>query len=115
MPRATNRPAARAKRKATMKLAKGYFGRRKKVWTVAKNAVEKGLSYAYEHRRLKKREFRTLWIARINSAARSLGTSYSVLMNGLTKNNILLDRKVLSELAINDTSTFEKIVNKVVN
>lgn len=113
MPRATNRPAARAKRKKTMKLAKGYFGRRKNVWTVAKNAVEKGLSYAYAHRRLKKREFRSLWIARINAAVRPFDISYSKFINLLAQKDIKLNRKVLADLAMNDPKAFEAIVNTV--
>lgn len=113
MPRSTNRPAARAKRKATMKLAKGYFGRRKNVWTVAKNAVEKGLSYAYEHRRLKKREFRQLWIARINAAVREYGMSYSQFIHALNENGIEVNRKVLADLAMNEPVAFKAIVDKV--
>jgi len=113
MPRATNRPAARARRKKVMKLAKGYFGRRKNVWTVAKNAVEKALVYAYTHRRTKKREFRRLWIARINAAVRQHGLSYSVFINLLLKKNIKLNRKVLADLAMNDAKAFEAIVNAV--
>lgn len=113
MPRATNRPAARAKRKATMKLAKGYFGRRKNVWTVAKNAVEKGLSYAYEHRRLKKREFRALWIARINAAVREHGMSYSQFMDGVHKKGINLNRKALADLAMNEPAAFKAVVDAV--
>ena len=113
MPRATNRPAARAKRKATMKLAKGYFGRRKNVWTVAKNAVEKGLSYAYEHRRLKKREFRSLWIARINAAVRQYDMSYSTFMDAVHKSGIEVNRKVLADLAMNEPAAFKAIVDAV--
>jgi len=113
MPRATNRPAARAKRKATMKLAKGYFGRRKNVWTVAKNAVEKGLSYAYEHRRLKKREFRSLWIARINAAVRQYDMSYSQFMDGVHKSGIEVNRKVLADLAMNEPAAFKAIVDTI--
>lgn len=113
MPRATNRPAARAKRKATLKLAKGYFGRRKNVWTVAKNAVEKGLSYAYEHRRLKKREFRALWIARINAAVREHDMSYSVFMDGVHKRGITLNRKALADLAMNEPAAFKAIVDSI--
>ena len=96
-------------------MAKGYYGARKNVWTVAKNAVEKGLLYAYSGRKQRKRQFRQLWIARINAGSRSLGVSYSVLINGLSKRNILIDRKILSDLAINDVSTFEKIVKTAVN
>lgn len=113
MPRATNRPAARAKRKKVLKLAKGYFGRRKNVWTVAKNAVEKGLTYAFEHRRNKKREYRALWITRINAAVREHGLSYSKFMNLLAEKNIDLNRKVLADLAMNDKAAFDAIVNSV--
>lgn len=113
MPRATNRPAARARRKKVMKLAKGYFGRRKNVWTVAKNAVEKGLQYAYVHRRTKKREFRRLWIARINAAVRPYDLSYSRFINLLAKKEIKLNRKVLADLAMNEPVAFEAIVNAV--
>jgi large subunit ribosomal protein L20 len=113
MPRATNRPAARAKRKKVLKLAKGYFGRRKNVWTVAKNAVEKGLTYAFAHRRNKKREFRALWITRINAAVREHGLSYSKFIKLLADNNIDLNRKVLADLAMNDKAAFDAIVASV--
>lgn len=113
MPRATNRPAARAKRKKVMKQAKGYFGRRKNVWTVAKNAVEKGLLYAYTHRKLKKREFRALWITRINAAVREHGLSYSQFMHLLKEKDVNLNRKVLADLAFNDKEAFDAIVNSV--
>ena len=110
MLRSVNSVASRKRRKKILKQAKGYFGRRKNVWTVAKNAVEKGLSYAYRDRKNKKRAFRALWIARINAGARELGVSYSVLINSLTKKEITLDRKILSDIAITDSATFEKIV-----
>ncbi|MCB0538996.1 MAG: 50S ribosomal protein L20 [Bacteroidetes bacterium] len=113
MPRATNRPASRAKRKATLKLAKGYFGRRKNVWTVAKNAVEKGLSYAYEHRKNKKREFRALWIARINAAVRQYDMSYSTFMAAVHKKGLELNRKTLADLAMNEPEAFKAIVESV--
>ncbi|MCB9227513.1 MAG: 50S ribosomal protein L20 [Chitinophagales bacterium] len=113
MPRATNRPAARARRRATLKLAKGYFGRRKNVWTVAKNAVDKGLQYAYAHRRLKKREYRSLWIARINAAVREHDMSYSKFMHALNEKGIKLNRKVLADLAMNDAVAFNEIVKSV--
>ncbi|MEZ4916420.1 MAG: 50S ribosomal protein L20 [Chitinophagales bacterium] len=113
MPRATNRPAARARRRATLKLAKGYFGRRKNVWTVAKNAVDKGLQYAYAHRRLKKREYRSLWIARINAAVREHDMSYSKFMHALNEKGIKLNRKVLADLAMNDAAAFNEIVKSV--
>ncbi len=96
-----------------MELAKGYFGRRKNVWTVAKNAVEKGLVYAYRDRKAKKRDFRTLWIARINAGARLHGMSYSELMGKIKKSGIDLNRKVLADLAMNHPSAFEAVVNKV--
>ncbi|WP_207430489.1 50S ribosomal protein L20 [Sabulibacter ruber] len=113
MPRSVNTVAARHKRKRIMKLAKGYFGRRKNVWTVAKNAVEKGLVYAYRDRKAKKRDFRALWIQRINAAARLNGLSYSQLMGGLKKANINLNRKVLADLALNHPEAFTGIVEKV--
>jgi len=96
-----------------MKLAKGYFGRRKNVWTVAKNAVEKGLTYAYRDRKAKKRDFRKLWIQRINAGARMHGMSYSQLMGSLKKNNIELNRKVLADLAMNHPEAFGAIVKKL--
>lgn len=96
-----------------MRLAKGYFGRRKNVWTVAKNAVEKGLLYAYRDRKAKKREFRALWIQRINAGAREHGLSYSQLMGGLKKAGIDLNRKVLADLALNHPEAFKGIVEKV--
>ncbi len=94
-------------------MAKGYFGRRKNVWTVAKNAVEKGLVYAYRDRKAKKRDFRALWIQRINAGAREHGMSYSVLMGALKKANIDLNRKVLADLAMNHPEAFKTIVDKV--
>ena len=113
MPRSVNNVASRAKRKRILKLAKGFFGRKKNVWTVAKNAIEKGLVYAYRDRKQKKREFRGIWIARINAAARVHGLSYSQLMGKLSKANIGLNRKVLADLAMNHPAAFEKFVNKV--
>jgi large subunit ribosomal protein L20 len=113
MPRSVNNVASRAKRKRILKLAKGFFGRKKNVWTVAKNAVEKGLVYAYRDRKQKKREFRGLWIARINAGARLHGLSYSELMGKLKKADVELNRKVLADLAMNHPSAFEAIVNKV--
>ncbi|AMM52173.1 50S ribosomal protein L20 [Rufibacter sp. DG15C] len=113
MPRSVNVVAARHKRKRIMKMAKGYFGRRKNVWTVAKNAVEKGLLYAYRDRKVKKRDFRALWIQRINAAARINGLSYSQFMGGLKKANISLNRKVLADLALNHPEAFKGIVAKV--
>jgi large subunit ribosomal protein L20 len=113
MPRSVNNVASRAKRKRILKLAKGFFGRKKNVWTVAKNAIEKGLVYAYRDRKQKKREFRSIWIARINAGARMHGLSYSELMGKLKKADVELNRKVLADLAMNHPSAFEAIVNKV--
>ena len=96
-----------------MKLAKGYFGRRKNVWTVAKNAIEKGLVYAYRDRKAKKRDFRALWIQRINAGAREYGLSYSQFMGALKKANINLNRKVLADLAMNHPVAFKGIIEKV--
>ena len=115
MPRSVNSVASRARRKKVLKLAKGYFGRRKNVWTVAKNAVEKAMLYAYRDRRTKKRNFRSLWITRINAGARELGVSYSLLINSMMKKDIALDRKILSEIAISDNATFEKIVKTAIS
>ncbi len=113
MPRSVNRVASRKRRKKILKMAKGYFGARSKVYTVAKNAVEKGLQYAYRDRRNKKRAFRRLWIARINAAARMHGLSYSVFMHQLSKNEIALNRKVLADMAMNHPDTFKSIVDQV--
>ncbi len=113
MPRSVNNVASRARRKRVMELAKGYFGRRKNVWTVAKNAVEKGLVYAYRDRKAKKRDFRTLWIARINAGARLHGMSYSEFMGKLKKAGIDLNRKVLADLAMNHPSAFEAVAQKL--
>ena len=113
MPRSVNSVAKRARRKKVLKQAKGYFGRRKNVWTIAKNAVEKGLQYAYRDRRTKKRNFRALWIMRINAAARLHGMTYSQLINTLKSNNIEINRKVLADLAVNNPDGFKAIVEKV--
>jgi large subunit ribosomal protein L20 len=113
MPRSVNAVASRARRKRILKQAKGYFGRRKNVWTVAKNAVEKGLTYAYRDRKAKKRTFRSLWITRINAGARLNGMSYSQLMGALKAKNIDLNRKVLADLAMNHPEAFTAIVKKV--
>ena len=113
MPRSVNHVASRAKRKRILKLTRGYYGARKNVWTVAKNTWEKGLTYAYRDRRNKKRNFRALWIQRINAAARLEGTSYSVLMGALNKAGIEINRKVLADLAVNNPEAFKAIVNKV--
>ena len=113
MSRSVNTVASRARRKKVLKAAKGYWGRRKNVWTVAKNAVEKGWTYAYRDRKAKKRDFRKLWIQRINAGAREHGMSYSQFMGNLKKSNIELNRKVLADLAMNDPKTFKAIVDKV--
>ncbi|MEQ8361757.1 MAG: 50S ribosomal protein L20 [Cyclobacteriaceae bacterium] len=113
MPRSVNSVASRAKRKRVLKLAKGYFGRKKNVWTVAKNAVEKGLVYAYRDRKAKKREFRSLWIQRINAGARLHGMSYSEFMGKANKAGVELNRKVLADLAANHPEAFEAIVKKL--
>ena len=113
MPRSVNSVASRARRKRILKLAKGYFGARKNVYTVAKNAVEKGLCYAYRDRKNKKREFRKLWIQRIGAAAKENNLSYSVLINRLKRANVSLDRKVLADLAMNDRVAFYSIVKQV--
>lgn len=113
MPRSVNAVASRARRKKILKSARGYFGARSKVYTVAKNAVEKGLTYAYRDRKQKKRSFRRLWIARINAGARQHGTTYSQLMHKLSEKNIGLDRKVLADLAMNHPETFASIVKSV--
>lgn len=113
MPRSVNSVASRRRRKKILKQAKGYFGRRKNVWTVAKNAVEKGLLYAYRDRKQKKRNFRALWIQRINAGARLNGMSYSKLMGAIKKNGIELNRKVLADLAMNHPEAFKAIVDKV--
>ncbi len=113
MPRSVNSVASRARRKKVMKQAKGYFGRRKNVWTVAKNAVDKAMSYAYRDRRQNKRNFRSLWITRINAGARMHGMSYSQFMGKVKANGIELNRKVLADLAMNHPEAFEAVVNKV--
>ncbi len=113
MPRATNAVASRHRRKKIMKLARGYFGRRKNVWTVAKNAVEKGLTYAYRDRKQKKRDFRALWIQRINAGAREHGMSYSQFMGKVHKAGIELNRKVLADLAMNHPTAFKALVDQI--
>jgi large subunit ribosomal protein L20 len=113
MPRSVNNVASRARRKKILKQTKGQFGRRKNVWTVAKNSWEKGQIYAYKHRREKKRDFRSLWIVRINAAVREYGMSYSVFMNKLKQNNIIINRKTLANLAMNDPESFKSIVDRV--
>jgi large subunit ribosomal protein L20 len=113
MPRSVNSVAAKAKRKKVIKAAKGYFGRRKNVWTVAKNAVEKGMLYAYEGRKQKKRNFRSLWITRINAGARQHGMSYSQFMGLVNKSDMELNRKVLADLAMNHPDAFAAVVKAV--
>ena len=113
MPRSVNSVASRARRKKILKQAKGYFGRRKNVWSVAKNAVDKAMLYAYTDRRNKKRNFRALWIARINAAARLNGMSYSQFMGKIKSNKIELNRKVLADLAMNHPEAFKAIIEKV--
>ena len=113
MPRSVNSVASRARRKKVLKLAKGYFGRRKNVWTVAKNAVEKAMLYAYRDRRTKKRNFRSLWITRINAGARLHGMSYSKFMGKVKDKNIELNRKVLADLATNNPDAFKAIVDRL--
>lgn len=113
MPRAKNAVASRARRKKVLKMARGYWGRRKNVWTVAKNAVEKGLTYAYRDRKTKKRNFRALWIQRINAGTRLHGMSYSQFMGKVHTNGIELNRKVLADLAMNHPEAFAAVVKSV--
>ena len=113
MPRSVNSVAKRARRKKIIKQAKGYFGSRKNVYTVAKNAVEKAMLYAYRDRKQNKRNFRGLWIQRINAGAREHGLSYSQFMGKIKANNIDLNRKVLADLAMNEPDAFKAIVDKI--
>ena len=113
MPRSVNSVASKARRKKILKQAKGYFGRRKNVFTVAKNAVEKALTYAYRDRKVNKRNFRSLWIQRINAGAREHGLSYSQFMKLIKEKDIQLNRKVLADLAMNHKDVFKKIVESV--
>ena len=113
MPKAVNAVASRQRRKKILKRTKGYWGRKKNVWTVSKNAYEKGLTYAYRDRRKKKSSFRSLWIQRINAAAREHGMSYSEFMGKLGKSGVGINRKVLADLAMNDPEAFEAIIKKV--
>ena len=113
MPRSVNSVASRKRRKKILKAAKGYFGRRKNVYTVAKNAVEKAMLYAYRDRKNNKRNFRSLWIMRINAGARQYGMSYSQFIGKVKANNIELNRKVLADLAMNNPAAFKAIVEKV--
>ena len=113
MPRSVNHVASRARRKKILKLTRGYFGARKNVWTVDKNTWEKGLQYAYRDRKNKKRNFRALWIQRINAAARLEGMSYSKLMGAIHKAGININRKALADLAMNEPAAFKAIVDQV--
>ena len=113
MPRSVNAVASRARRNKVLKLAKGNFGSRGNVWTVAKNTVEKGLQFAYTHRREKKRNYRSLWIVRINAAVRMYGMTYSEFIGKMNQKGIALNRKVLADLALNEPKAFEAIVNAV--
>lgn len=112
MPRSRNLVASRRRRRKILKQAKGYWGRRKNVYTVAKNAVEKGLLYQYRDRKVRKRNFRRLWITRINAAARLNGTTYARLIHALKKNEIEINRKMLADIAVTDPETFSEIVKK---
>jgi len=113
MPRSVNSAASKARRKKILKQAKGFYGKRKNVYTVAKNVVEKGMTYMFVGRKLKKREYRTLWIARINAAVRAEGLTYSEFISRLNKKGITLDRKVLADLAMNNPETFKSLVAEV--
>ena len=113
MPRSVNHVASRARRKKILKRTRGYFGKRKNVWTVAVNSWEKGQQYAYRDRKAKKRNFRSLWITRINAGARAYGMSYSVLMGSLAKKGVALNRKALADLAMNNPEAFKAIVDLV--
>ncbi|WP_185865155.1 50S ribosomal protein L20 [Blattabacterium cuenoti] len=111
MPRSTNAVASRRRRKKILKLAKGFHGARSKVYTVAKNAVEKSFLYAFSGRKKRKRDFRSLWIQRINAGVRQYGKSYSDFINKLYKKNIKINRKVLSDISYNDPSTLKKLID----
>ncbi|MCC7029544.1 MAG: 50S ribosomal protein L20 [Chitinophagaceae bacterium] len=113
MPRSKNAVASRARKKKILNQAKGYYGKRKNVFTVAKNVVEKGMTYKFVGRKLKKRDYRTLWIARINAAVRAEGMNYSTFINKLSKANVTLNRKVLADLAMNEPDTFKSILAHV--
>ena len=113
MPRSVNAVASRARRKRILKQAKGFYGKRKNVYTVAKNVVEKGMTYSYVGRKLKKREYRRLWIARINAAVREEGMTYSQFINALNVKGITLDRKVLADLAMNNAESFKALIAQV--
>ncbi|WP_185876982.1 50S ribosomal protein L20 [Blattabacterium cuenoti] len=113
MPRSTNSVSSRRRRKKILKSAKGFYGARSKVYTVAKNAVEKSFVYAYSGRKKKKRDFRSLWIQRINAGARKFGKSYSRFMKELSNKKISINRKILSDLSMNEPETFKKIINHI--
>ena len=113
MPRSVNAVASRARRKRILEQAKGYYGKRKNVYTVAKNIVEKGMTYSYVGRKLKKREYRQLWIARINAAVRAEGLTYSQFIDKLNKKGIELNRKVLADMAMNEPVSFTALINSV--
>ncbi len=113
MPRSVNAVASRARKKRILKQAKGFYGKRKNVYTVAKNVLEKGLTYRYVGRKLKKREYRALWIARINAAVRSEGLTYSRFIHLLNEKGITLDRKILADIAMNEPETFKKLIDSV--
>lgn len=113
MPRSVNAVASKARRKKILKQAKGFYGKRKNVYTVAKNVVEKGMTYMYVGRKLKKREYRQLWIARINAAVRAEGMTYSQFIHKLNEKGIGLDRKVLADLAMNNPETFKNLIDQV--
>lgn len=113
MPRSSNAVASRARRKRILKAAKGYYGKRKNVYTVAKNVMEKGMTYSYVGRKLKKREYRVLWIARINAAVREEGMTYSQFIHKLNEKNIGLNRKILADMAMNEPESFKKLILSV--
>ncbi len=113
MPRSVNAVASRARRKRILKQAKGFYGKRKNVYTVAKNVLEKGLTYRYVGRKLKKREYRALWIARINAAVRAEGLTYSRFIHLLNEKGVTLDRKMLADIAMNEPETFAKLIASV--
>ena len=113
MPRSKNSVASRARRKRVLKAAKGYYGKRKNVYTVAKNVMEKGMTYSYVGRKLKKREYRALWIARINAAVRAEGMTYSQFIHKLNEKNIDLNRKILADMAMNEPESFKSLIQSV--
>ena len=113
MPRSVNSVASKARRKRILKQAKGFYGKRKNVYTVAKNVLEKGLTYSYVGRKIKKRDYRSLWIVRINAAVREEGLTYSEFINKLKVKGVELDRKVLADMAMNEPETFKKLVSSV--